>query len=59
MDEQVEEKQEHTAEEFAEAYTKLCKEFGFVIQPELGYKQQIDGTFTIGVQLKVAQIPKQ
>ena len=47
---------EHTAEEFADAYTKLCQEYGFAVRPELSWRQQIDGTFTIAVQLQVAKL---
>lgn len=51
-------KVEHTDKEFADAYTKLCQEYGFAIRPDLGYKQQLDGTFTISLRLVVDKLPQ-
>ena len=45
-----------TEQEFAQRYAELCRELGFQIQPQIGFKQQIDGTFTIGVQLRIDKI---
>ena len=42
-----------TPQEFVEAFEKLSKSFGYTIQPQLGFKQQIDGTFTIAVNLTI------
>jgi hypothetical protein len=59
MAEEPKVKKEYTAEEFVKAFTKLCQEYGFDVRPELGWKQQIDGTFTIAVQLRIIPIQKQ
>lgn len=56
MDKKVEAKKEYTAEQFAAALDKLCREYGYTVQPTAGFKQQIDGTFTISVQLQVAKL---
>ena len=58
MTDKPEVKQEYTAEEFAKALTKLCQEYGFDVRPELAWRQQIDGTFTIAVQLRIIPIQK-
>jgi hypothetical protein len=47
----------HTTQNFLVVFNKLCQEYGITIQPELGFKQQIDGTFTITVRLKVIPLP--
>jgi hypothetical protein len=44
-----------TPQEFAEAIGRLCQEYGYDMVPQLTWKQQIDGTFTIGVQLAVVE----
>lgn len=45
-----------TQEQFVEAYNRLCQESGFALQAQVGLKQQIDGTFTIGAQLAIVKI---
>ena len=47
---------QRTQEEFIAAYGQLCQAFGFVIQPQLGFKQQIDGSFTIAIQMNVVPL---
>lgn len=48
--------EQHTIEQFSEAYFKLCREYGWAIRPELSWKPQIDGTFTVAVSLTVVPI---
>ena len=48
--------EQHTMEQFSEAYFKLCREYGWAIRPELSWKPQIDGTFTVAVSLTVVPI---
>lgn len=50
---------ELTPEEFVNAYKKLCFDYGFEIKPELIFKQQIDGTFTIGFRLSIVKLELQ
>jgi len=49
--------EEYTPEEFAQALNELFSQYGYTIQPKLNFKQQIDGTFTIAVELMI--VPKQ
>ncbi len=56
MSENMEVKREHTEAEFVRVYTQLCKEYGFTIRPEMSWKKQIDGAFTIAVQLRVEKL---
>lgn len=55
----MEDKKEHTPEEFIEAYKKLCLEYGYQLKPEIGSKEQIDGTFTLAVRFNVVKLEKQ
>lgn len=55
----MEQKQEVTLEEFIEAYKKLCLEYGYQLKPEIGSKEQIDGTFTLAVRFNVVKLEKQ
>ena len=48
---------EYTPEEFAQALNELFLQYGYVVQPKLSLKQQIDGTFTVAVELVI--VPKQ
>lgn len=43
-------------QEFSARYGALCQEYGLVIQSQIFFKQQIDGTFTIGAQLGVVPL---
>jgi len=44
---------EYTPEEFTAALNELFLQYGYIIQPKLNFKQQIDGTFTLAVELVV------
>lgn len=55
----MEDKKEHTPEEFIGAYKKLCLEYGYQLKPEIGSKEQIDGTFTLAVRFNVVKLEKQ
>lgn len=55
----MEDKKEYTPEEFIEAYKKLCLEYGYELKPEIGSKQQIDGTFTLAVRFAIIKLQLQ
>lgn len=54
----MEDKTEYTMEEFAVAFSELCNKYKFTFQPEMGLKQQEDGTYTISIRLKVIPLPE-
>jgi hypothetical protein len=45
-----------TPDEFVKKYMALCAECGYKLQPVPGFRPQIDGTFTVSVQLQVVEI---
>jgi hypothetical protein len=59
MREKMEDKKEYTPEEYIEAYKKLCLEYGYELKPEIGSKQQIDGTFTLAVRFAIIKLQLQ
>ena len=44
---------------FMDEYMELCKKYGLELRPVMGWKQQIDGTFTISLQQQVIKLPEQ
>jgi len=44
---------------FITEYIELCQKYGLEIRPTMGWKQQIDGTFTISLQQQVIKLPEQ
>lgn len=43
------------AQAFLAEYRALCEKYGLVIVPEMGFKAQLDGTYTVQVQQIVAR----
>jgi hypothetical protein len=48
----------HTTQEFADAYQKLCDEYGFRIVVSPSYISRDDGTFSTILQYTVGELPK-
>jgi len=46
------------AQEFVEKYNKLVEECGYQLMAVPAYKIRDDGTFSLVVQMQVAQLPK-
>jgi hypothetical protein len=55
----MEDKKEYAPEEFIKAYKALCLKYGMELKPEIGSKQQIDGTFTLAVRFNIVKLEKQ
>lgn len=51
-----EDKEAKNREEFAKAFDEICQKYKLALQPEIGFKQQEDGTYSIAVRLRVIPI---
>lgn len=59
MDKQQKEVVEsNKAQEFVEKYNELVKEYNMQLVAVPVYKQRDDGTFSLVIQMQVAQLPK-
>lgn len=47
-----------TPQEFAEAYSKLCEEYGFRINVSPQFMARDDGTFSVVLNHSVGQLPQ-
>ena len=56
----TEQESKKTAQEnFVEAYKALCLQHGYELKADVGLKQQMDGTYTIGARLTVVPVLEQ
>lgn len=51
--------EDKTPEEFTEAYSKLCQEYGYQIVVTPAWKARDDGTWSTVLQASVGKLPKE
>lgn len=50
--------QQKTAQDFAQAYEELCKEYGMQLVVNPAFKARDDGTWSVVLQPSVSKLPK-